>query len=308
MYTGMSWGDMSKVEVSICMVTLNACTYLRESLISLMNSSSDLNLEVILVDNASTDGTAELVQHDFPQVKFIQNDENEGFARPMNKAMLQAVGRYLLLLNPDTILQEESISNLVVYMEAHPEIGICGPKVLNQDGTLQKSCRRGIAKPWNTFTYFSGLADLFPHSKCFGGYQLNYLDEDLIHEVDGVSGSCMMIRREVIDQIGYLDERFFAYQEDADYCFQAQNAGWKIYYIPTAKIYHYGGKGGSHVQPYRSLFEWHRSYFMYYRKNLAKDYFFLFNGFYYLAMGLKLLVSLLVNIGRADKFPESRRR
>lgn len=304
----MFWGEMSSVDVSICMVTLNAREHLRESLNSLLETSGDLSLEVILVDNASTDGSADLVRQDFPNVYLYMTDRNEGFARPMNKAMHQAVGRYLLLLNPDTILLEGSVSNLVAFMDANPGIGICGPKVLNRDGTLQKSCRRGIARPWNTFTYFSGLADRFPRSQRFGGYQLNYMDEDLAHEVDGVSGSCMMIRREVIDRIGYLDERYFAYQEDADYCFLAQKAGWKIYYIPTAKIYHYGGQGGSHVQPYRSLFEWHRSYFIYYRKNLAKDYFFLFNWLYYLAMVLKLIVALLANIGRPDKFPESRRR
>jgi len=290
------------------MVTLNAREHLWKSLHSLLETSSDLNLEVILVDNASTDGSADFVRQEFPTVNLIVTESNEGFARPMNKAMHQAVGRYLLLLNPDTILLEGSISNLVASLEANTKIGICGPKVLNRDGSLQKSCRRGIARPWNTFTYFSGLADLFPHSRRFGGYQLNYMDEDLTHEVDGVSGSCMMIRREVIDRIGYLDEQYFAYQEDADYCFQAQKAGWKIYYIPKAKIYHYGGQGGSHVHPYRSLFEWHRSYFIYYRKNLAKDYFFLFNGFYYLAMIFKLIVSIFVTVLRPNKFHESRRR
>ena len=127
----------------------------------------------------------------------------------------------------------------------------------------------------------SGFSSLFPKSKFFGGYLLNYLDENAIHEVDGVSGSCMLIRRRVIEQVGYLDERFFAYQEDADYCFQVKKAGWKIVYLPQAQIVHYGGQGGSRVQPYRSIYEWHRSYYLYYRKNLAKDYFFLFNWFYY---------------------------
>jgi GT2 family glycosyltransferase len=148
---------------------------------------------------------------------------------------------------------------------------------------------------------------LFPKSKVFGGYLLNYLDENETHAVDGVSGSCMLIRRQLIDQIGYFDERFFAYQEDADYSFQAQKAGWKIVYLPKAQIIHFGGQGGSRVQPYRSIYEWHRSYYLYYRKNLAKDYLFLFNWFYYLLMGLKLVLSLIVNAIRTDKYAGPRR-
>jgi GT2 family glycosyltransferase len=127
------------------------------------------------------------------------------------------------------------------------------------------------------------------------------MDEDKTHEVAGVSGSCMLIRREVINQIGYLDERFFAYQEDADYCFRTRKAGWKIYYVPRSQIIHFGGQGGSRVQPYRSIYHWHRSYWLYYQKNLAADYFILFNWFYYLAMGVKLTVSLLLNLIRRDK-------
>jgi GT2 family glycosyltransferase len=117
----------------------------------------------------------------------------------------------------------------------------------------------------------------------------------------------MLIRREVIDQIGYLDERFFAYQEDADFCFRARQAGWKVYYVPTAQITHFGGRGGSRVQPYRSIIEWHRSYWLYYRKNLAKDYCFLFNWLYYLAMLVKLVLSLSINLFRKEKFAHGKR-
>jgi GT2 family glycosyltransferase len=117
----------------------------------------------------------------------------------------------------------------------------------------------------------------------------------------------MLIRREGIDQIGYLDERFFAWQEDADFCFRARQAGWQIFYVPKAQIIHYGSMGGSRVEPYRSIFEWHRSYFLYYRKNLAKDYFALFNWFYYLLMFFKLISSLTINFLRQEKFAGSRK-
>jgi GT2 family glycosyltransferase len=183
-------------------------------------------------------------------------------------------------------------------MDANPRVGICTPKMLNSDGSLQKQCRRGEARPWEVISYFSGLAKLFPKRRFFGGYLQSWYDENETHAVKAVTGACMFIRREVIEQIGYLDERFFAYQEDTDFCIRAINAGWQVYYVHTAQIIHFGGKGGSRAQPYRSVFEWHRSYYRYYRKNLARDYFFLFNWFYYLLMLVKLLAALLSTLLR----------
>jgi GT2 family glycosyltransferase len=190
---------------------------------------------------------------------------------------------------------------LVNFMNTRSEVGICGPKVLNTDLTLQKPCRRGESTPWAVITYFTGLSKLFPQSKLFSRYLMTYLDENEDNPVDGVAGSCMLIRRAVIEQIGYLDEQFFAYQEDADLCFRARQAGWKIYYVPQAQIIHYGGLGGSRVEPYRSIFEWHRSYYLYYKKNLSKNYFFLFNWLYYLLMLIKFGVTLVANLFRRNK-------
>ena len=319
------------LDLSICIVTLNACDYLRNCLRSISNQpthlhwedirpepvseASDLpspgekqlNVELVIVDNGSSDETVKMLQAEYPAVRLIQNSKNDGFARPINQTLRLSSAQYMLVLNPDTIVLPGAINVLVDYLNTHPDVGICGPKVLNRDGSLQKACRRGISRPWAAFSYFSGLSALFPKSKCFGGYLLNYLDEDATHEVDGVSGSCMLIRRVVIEQVGYFDERFFAYQEDADYCFRTKKAGWKIIYLPQAQIIHFGGQGGSRVQPFRSIYEWHRSYFLYYRKNLAVDYFFLFNWFYYFLMGLKLVVSLVANALRSDRFAGPRR-
>jgi GT2 family glycosyltransferase len=318
------------IDVSICIPTLNASNYLRNCLRSIQDqhlliwasagtngadhpdedtSAQDhrLSIEVIIVDNASSDDTLQMLAGEYPAVRLITNSSNLGFTHPVNQALQLSQGRYMLLLNPDTVVLPGAINELVGYIETHPEVGICGPKVLNGDGTLQKACKRGVSRPWATFSYFSGLYALFPHSKLFGGYLLNYLDEDKIHEVDGISGSCMLIRRSVVDQIGYLDERFFAYQEDADYCFQAKKAGWKVVYFPSAQIIHYGGQGGSRAQPYKSIIEWHRSYYLYYRKNLASDYFFLFNWFYYLLMAIKLVISLIANTLRSNKYAGPRR-
>jgi hypothetical protein len=293
---------MPNVDFSICIVTYQARDHLRGCLQSIADHPPSHRYEIIVVDNHSTDGTVEMLKSQFPQVQIIKNNENKGFTAPTNQALRQARGDYLLLLNPDTRVHPQAFDALIAFMKEHPDAGICGPKVLNLDGSLQKPCRRGESRPWAVFSYFLGLSRLFPKSKLFGEYLMNYMDEDVIHQVAGVSGSCMLIRRQVIDQIGYLDELFFAYQEDADYCLQARHAGWNIYYVPTARITHYAGEGGSKVQPYRSIYAWHRSYYLFFRKNYAADYFFLFNWFYYLAMGVKLLLALVLNLLRKGRF------
>lgn len=292
---------MSVPKLSICIVTFQAGNYLRECLRSIYTNPPEGDFEILVVDNNSTDGTLEMLSTEFADVRVIRNPANLGFTAPMNQALRQAIGHYLLLLNPDTRIHPEAFNRLISFMETHPQVGICGPKVLNTDGSLQEPCRRGESRPWAVLSYFLGLNRLFPHSKLFGGYLMNFMDEDQTHAVAGVSGSCMLVRREVIAQIGYLDERFFAYQEDADYCFRARQAGWQVYYVPEAHVTHYGGQGGSRVQPYRAIFEWHRSYWLYYRKNLAADYFFLFNWLYYLAMAVKLALALLSNLLRSEK-------
>ena len=298
---------MSVPDVSLCIVSLNARDYLRECLLSVESSAKEVAYEVIVVDNCSHDGSVDMLQEEFPQVKIIQNRANEGFSKPMNKALKIGAGRYYLLLNPDTILQDGALDKLVAFLDANPEAGIVGPKVLNPDGSLQKPCRRSEARPWDVFMYFSGMAKRFPNNPRFSGYYLGYLDEDQTHEVDGVSGSCMLVRREVIQQIGYLDERFFAYQEDADFCLRARKAGWKVFYYPEAKVVHFGGKGGSKTRPTRSIIAWHYSYFQYYKKHFASDYFFLFNWFYYALMALKLGFALLKNFIHKDIFAGSRK-
>lgn len=296
---------MHSPTLSICIVTYQASQLLAECLFSVIKNTH-LDYEVIVVDNASTDGVEQVLQEQFPQVRFTQNEQNLGYTRPMNQALKQAKGRFLLQLNPDTLVLPEALDTLVSYLQQHPEVGICGPKVLNTDHSMQKPCRRGEPTPLAVFSYFTGLSKFFPKSKRFGGYLLNYLDEDQEAAVAGVSGSCMLIRRAVVDQIGFLDECFFAYQEDADYCRRARQAGWLVYYVPQSQIIHYGSLGGSRVQPIRSIYEWHRSYYLYYRKHLARDYFFLFNFFYYLAMVAKLLHAILVNLLNRGKFAEPR--
>jgi GT2 family glycosyltransferase len=295
------------VDVSICIVSYQACDLLHDCLYSIYKTVDSLSFEIIIVDNHSDDGTIEMLNEEFPDVRLLVNDHNTGYTRPNNQAIRESKGRYIVLLNPDTLVKPNAIAELFRFLESHPEIGIVGPKVLNRDGTLQKQCRRSEARPWDSFCYFSGLSRLFSQDKRFAGYLMTYLDENLTHEAEAVSGSCMMIRRQVIEQIGYQDENFFAYQEDTDYCRRTRLAGWKVFYNPSAQIIHYGGEGGSNVQPFRSIIEWHRSYYLYYRKHFAKDYFFIFNAIYYFGMLLKLTLSLVINLFRKKKVVGTRK-
>lgn len=279
-------------ELSVCIVTLEGRDKVLACLESLF-AKTRLDMHVVVVDNASEDGTPEAIAEHFPQVQLIRNSENVGYGRAVNQGLKAEKARYHALLNPDATLENNALELLRDFMEANPQAGIASPRVLNSDGSLQYQCRRGEARPGEVFAYFLGLSRLFPKDSRFTGYLLTHLDNEVVNEVKAVSGSCMMIRREVIEQIGVLDERYFAYQEDADYCFTARKAGWKIYYVPEPRIVHLGGRGGSRKRPYFAIYQWHRSYYLYYRKNLARDYPFWFHPFYYFVMLVKLGISLL---------------
>lgn len=298
---------LNELKLSVCVLTYQARKWLQECLESLYQNTSLSPIEIIVVDNGSTDGVRDMLEVEFPKVKFIGNDCNLGYTKSMNQALRKTEGQYLVQLNPDTLILPKALDRLVNFMDEHPQAGICGPKVLNPDESFQKQCRRGEPRPLAIISYFFKLSKLFPNDKRFGEYLLEYEDEDQTLEVAAVSGSCMLIRREVIDQIGYLDEDFFAYQEDTDYCTRARKAGWKVFYVPDSQIIHYGGRGGSRVQPFRSIIEWHRSYLVYYRKHLARDYFFLFNWFYYFIMSLKLAISLTINLFRQERYAGPKR-
>ncbi len=296
------------MDLTFCIVTYNVKDYLRDCLNSLRVSDLSREYEVIVVDNNSQDGTRAMLEEFYPFVLLVENSTNEGYTRAMNRAMQRARGRFIIQLNADTLIPSGTFDRLAAFMESNPAVGICTPKVLNRDGTFQKQCRRSEARPWDVITYFIGLANMFPKSKCFGRYLQSFYPEDEISEVQAVSGSCMLIRRDVMEEIGLLDERFFAYQEDSDYCMRARKCSWKVIYVPTAQIIHFGGEGGSKSSVYRAVYHWHRSYYLYYRKNLANDYFFLFNWMYYLAMLAKLVISLALTAVRRDKYAGTKKK
>ena len=229
-------------ELSIVVVNYNVRDFLHHALVSLRKASRGLRTELIVVDNASDDGSADLVRRRFPGVRLVANKTNLGFARGNNIGLRFAHGEFVLFINPDTVVQEDTIRTMLGFMRTHPDAGLTGCKILNPDGTLQLACRRSFPTPWVAFTKVTGLSSLFPRSRLFGRYNLTYLDPDETSIVDAVSGAFMMVRREVLQKVGGLDERFFMYGEDLDWCYRIRQAGWKIYYVHSTKIIHYKGE------------------------------------------------------------------
>ena len=250
------------VDVSVVVVTYNVREFLEQALGSVERASAGLNVETWVVDNDSADGTAAMVRERFPDVHLIANEDNVGFAVANNQALRQARGRYVLVLNPDTLLQEDTLREMVAFMDAHPDTGAAGCRILNPDGTFAPESRRAFPTPSVAFFRLVGLGRLFPRSPVFGRYNLTYLPQDEPCEVDALSGSCMMVRREAMwgespdretrptgepaeeraGAAGVFDESFFMYGEDLDWSYRIQQAGWSIRYTPATRIVHYKGE------------------------------------------------------------------
>ncbi|MCL6100227.1 MAG: glycosyltransferase [Bacteroidetes bacterium] len=229
-------------DLSIIIVNYNVKEFLLNMLDSVQKATKTISAEIIVVDNASDDGSVESIKEKFPSVKLIVNEKNVGFGAANNIAMLHASGKYFLLINPDTIVREDTFIKMISFFEQNPEAGIAGCKVLNADGSLQLACRRGFPGPWTSFTKVMGLSTLFPKSRLFARYNLTYLDENKTYEVDAVSGAFMMLRKEVYDKIGGFDQEFFMYGEDLDLCYRTQQAGYKVFYVHSTEIIHYKGE------------------------------------------------------------------
>lgn len=265
--------------VSVVIVNYNGGALLLECLARLLERTA-VPIEILLVDNASSDGSAGEASRTFPSVRLITNSANVGFARASNQGMALARADYLLLLNPDLIVRDRAVDTVHAYMAAHPEVGICGPRILLPSGRLDRPCRRSFKTPATYVHKALGLSSLFPGSRTFGRYYLSYLDERQTFEVDAVIGAFLMTRRSVIDRIGPLDERFFLYCEDEDFCLRVKRAGYKVVYLGEAVTVHHKSSSARR-QPLRSLYEWHRSVFQFHRKNIAPEYGPLTNGMVY---------------------------
>jgi hypothetical protein len=231
-----------QLDLSIIIVNYNVKEFLQNLLHSITKSASNIQYEIIIVDNASDDGSVEFIKEKFPDVKLIANKKNLGFSKANNLGLKIALGKYILLLNPDTLLREDTLQKMIDFFESTSDAGLAGCKILNPDGSLQLACRRSFPGPWTSFCKVTGLSSIFPKSKIFARYNLTYLDENQTYEVDAISGSFMMMRKEVYEKVGGFDEEFFMYGEDLDLCYRIQKAGYKVYYVHDTQIIHYKGE------------------------------------------------------------------
>jgi GT2 family glycosyltransferase len=243
------------LDVSVVVVNYNVREFLIQALHSVRAASENVSVEIIVVDNNSVDDSVSAVRDQFPNVELIANDRNIGFGRANNLAIQKARGRYVLILNPDTIVREDTLDVLVEFMDSHPDAGAAGCKIINPDGSFARESRRSFPSATVAFYRMTGLSKLFPKSERFGRYNLTYLPEDDVAEIDALSGSCMLVRRDAILEplsdhpgktagtpAGLFDEAFFMYGEDLDLCYRIQKSGWKIYYVPDTEIIHYKGE------------------------------------------------------------------
>ena len=290
------------MDISIIIVNYNVKYFLEQCLHSVQRGSGDLQTEVFVVDNNSVDGSCAMVQEKFPDVNLIRNDQNLGFSAANNQAIKKSTGRYVLLLNPDTVIEEDTLIKCVGYMDEHPDSGGLGVKMIDGKGDFLPESKRSLPTPRVAFYKIFGLSRLFPRSRVFGRYHLGYLDKDRIHQVEILCGAFMMLRKSALDEVGLLDEDFFMYGEDIDMSYRLLNAGYKNIYYPESTIIHYKGestkKGSLNyvLTFYKAMIKFARKHFS---KKMAKSYAAIIN----LAVYFRALLALLRRFLRDFSLP-----
>ncbi|MCF0199686.1 MAG: glycosyltransferase family 2 protein [Bacteroidaceae bacterium] len=261
------------MKLSVVIVSYKVQYYLWQCLRSVFRAAEGLDVEVWVVDNNSQDGSLEYLQQYYPSVHYIQNDENVGFSRANNQALRQATGEYVLLLNPDTVLTERTFTDCLSFLDSHPDVGAVGVKMHNPYGRFALESRRGLPTPWVSFCKMCGLTALFPKSRRFGRYYMRYLPTDEPCEIEVISGAFNMIRRNALNEIGLLDERFFMYGEDIDLSYRMLMAGWKNYFLPTP-IIHYKGES-TQKSSFRYVHIFYEAMLLFFDKHFSQRYFLL---------------------------------
>jgi len=279
--------DSSRIIVSVIIVSWNARDYLKQCLESLTPAVCRYPMEIIVVDNASSDGSPELVENSFPHVQLVRNSANLGFARGNNVGIRNSSGRYLCLINSDVKVLPDCINRLVDYCEQHPEVGMAGPRIIGGDGKLQRSCR-GFPTLWNMLCRALALDTIFPRNKLFTGYSLSYWPQDSTRPVDILSGCFWLIRRETLSRVGLLDEAFFMYGEDMDWSKRFWLGGSSLVFVSQAEAIHYGGASSSN-SPVRFYIEMQRADLQYWKKHHSR----IGTAGYFLVSCLHLLLRML---------------
>lgn len=260
-------GTSQHMKLTVVIVNYKVEHFLVQCLHSVSRSMQGIDGEVIVVDNASGDGSIDYVRRMFPDFTYIENSENVGFARANNIGIRRGTGEYVMLLNPDTFIDEQLIPDCIHLLDSDPSIGATGVRMLNQDGTFALESRRGVPTPFTAFCKMTGLNSLFPHSHTFGRYYMRYLDEHEANPVEVISGACMFIRRSVLDKCGLLDENFFMYGEDIDLSYRMLQTGHRNYYLPTLML-HYKGES-SNKNTYHYVYIFYQAMYIFFRKHYS---------------------------------------
>jgi GT2 family glycosyltransferase len=253
------------MNISIIIVAWNSQDHIRVCLDSIIRPESPVGCEILVIDNASSDNTLQIVKRSHAQVGLIINQQNLGYAKANNQGIKKSTGRYVLLLNPDTEIHKGALNSMLDFMQAHPDVGALGPQLVNPDGSIQSSCREFPG--FSTLLWeFSGLSRLFPKSKIFGSWRMGYFGFDRTREVDQPMGSCLMLRRETLDQVGLFDETFPMFFNDVDLCYRIKATGWRIFFYSDAQVMHH--KGASTGKAKRKMI-WlsHLAFYRFFRKH-----------------------------------------
>ncbi|MGZ4056215.1 MAG: glycosyltransferase [Bacteroidia bacterium] len=287
------------MKLSVIIVNYNVQHFLEQCLHSVRKAVKNVNTEVFVVDNNSVDGSVMMVKEKFPEVQLIENKKNTGFSYANNQAMRIAKGEYVLLLNPDTVVEEDTFEKVISFMDAHPEAGGLGVKMLDGKGNFLPESKRGLPTPAVAFYKIFGLSRLFPRSKTFGRYHLGFLDKDKTNEVEILSGAFMLMRKAALDKVGLLDETFFMYGEDIDLSYRLILGGYKNYYFPETRIIHYKGES-TKKSSVNYVFVFYKAMVIFAQKhfsqNNAKLFSFLINFAIYLRAGAAITIRFLKSI------------
>jgi GT2 family glycosyltransferase len=294
------------VDISIIIVNWNTEELLLECVSSIKQDTNNYKVEIIVVDNASKDGSAQALKDFHPDVRLIQNRENLGFAKANNIGIKLSSGKYVCLVNSDVELRKDCLATMYNYMNKNPQIAVLGPKVYYPDMSSQVSCTNSPSI-WNNFCEASGLQRIFPHSKIFSGEYMRYYHHNAVLKVDSLVGCFLMVRREAFDQVGLLDERFFIYAEEVDWCKRFRNTGWDIVFLPDASVIHHDASSAS-KDPLRFSTELIKSQIKYWKKHRSKFAVIIYLLIIIMKHGVRLILGSVLYIAEPSKRTEITKR
>lgn len=280
------------MKLSIVIVNYNVKYFLEQCLNSVKKAIQGIETEIFVVDNNSVDGSIKMLHEKFPEVKLIENKSNLGFSKANNQAIKKAKGDYILLLNPDTVVEDDTFTKCVAFMDEHADAGGLGVKMIDGKGNFLPESKRGFPSPIASFSKMFGLSKLFPKSKIFGKYHLSYLDKDKIHQVDVLAGAFMLLHKSVLEKTGLLDEDFFMYGEDIDLSYRIIQAGYKNYYFPDTRIIHYKGES-TKKSSVNYVFIFYNAMVIFAKKHLSKQNARIFTFLINLAIYLRAFLAII---------------